>query len=74
MMYRLVSSANRRILEQFLHTIIKKFLSFRAENSADILYLFRKHIMLAFPSLVNYIDQLTASVAITDFSPQFMVG
>ena len=30
--------------------------------------------MLAFCSIVNYIDQLTASVAITDFSPWGMVG
>ena len=43
----------------FLHTIIKKFLNFRAENSGDILYLVRKLIMLAFRSLLNYIDQLT---------------
>ena len=50
------------------------FLSIRAENSVDILYLFRKLIMLAFHSLVNYIDQLLASVAITGFSPWGMVG
>ena len=30
--------------------------------------------MLAFHSLVNYIDQLTAAVAITDFLPWGMVG
>ena len=50
------------------------FLSFRAEDSVDKLYLFRKIIMLAFRSLVNYIDQTAASVAITDFSPWGMVG
>ena len=30
--------------------------------------------MLAFCSLVDYIDLLTASVAVTDFSPWGMVG
>ena len=39
------------------------------ENSVDILYLFRKLIMLDFCSIVNNIDHLTASVALTDFSP-----
>ena len=36
----------------FLHTTIKKFLSFRSENSVDILYIFRKHVVLVFCKIV----------------------
>ena len=50
------------------------FLTFRAETAVDTLYIFRKLIVLVFCSFVNYIDQLTVSVAITDFSPWGMVG
>ena len=51
-----------------------KVLKFQTRKFSIHIIIFRKLIVLALCSIVKYIDNLTASFAIKDFSPWGMVG